>query len=77
MYPTSSGKDAEKLGERSEGGGGIKADIELADVLKVLSEGSVVVRVVPIPSGYTLVVVFKNPAKTLDVRASDSTSISD
>jgi hypothetical protein len=71
------GENTKELRERLERHGGLELDLHLVHVAEVLGEGSVVVGVIPVPSGYALVVVFQYPAQTFHVGLGDPKRVSE
>jgi hypothetical protein len=57
----SGGEDTKQLGKGSEWSRILELNVQTADILEILSERSIVVWVVPIPSRDTLVVVLQDP----------------
>ena len=67
MYSTSSGEDTEKLRKRLERLSDLEGDFHGSDVVEILSERCVMIRIVPVPGWDALVVIFQHPAKSLHV----------
>lgn len=72
MCFTSSREDTQELTIRLEWLCRFEGDIERSDIFEILSEWSIVIWVIPIPSWYTLIIVFEYPTKSFNVRPSDS-----
>lgn len=68
----SGGENTHQLLVRPERSALFELDIELAELEEVAREGREVVRVVPLPRRGSLVVVFEDPAQSLDVAFDDT-----